>query len=127
MLQVICETLHYPSVLVAVEDEAVGRVVGGDADRDAIPGDDPDPEPAHRAAELRRERVAVFELDDEMAAAPGLGHGSFEIRQVVLRQDFPHFPFSHNLPHLDRERPGDRRDSDNPGAGVGYNDPPAPE
>jgi hypothetical protein len=37
--------------------------------------------------------MAVFKPDDEMAAAAGLGHGSFEIRQIVLRQDFSRFPF----------------------------------
>jgi hypothetical protein len=69
--------------------------------------------------------MAVFKFDDEISAAAGLGHGSFEIRQIVLCQDFSRFPFFSNLPHLGRERPGDRRGPDSPVAGVGYNDLPA--
>lgn len=78
---------------MAVEDEAVARIVGGNADRHTISGDDADPEPAHGAAELRREGLTVFEPDDEISAAAGLGHGAFEIRQIVLRQGVPAFPF----------------------------------
>jgi hypothetical protein len=61
-----------------------------------------------------------------MAAAAGLGHGSFEIRQIVLRQDSLTFPFStiyHTLTGNAREI-GGTRTTPSP---VGYNDPPALE
>src|SRR5262249_40338405 len=57
---------------LAVDDPALGQVVGGDLDRDPVAGDDPDEVLPHLAGDVRQDAMAALELDHELGVGQGL-------------------------------------------------------
>ncbi len=67
-------------------DEAMGRVVGRDANLNTISGNHPNAKAPHSTRELRGHRLATLEGDLVAAAAENLVDGSGRLNQVVACQ-----------------------------------------
>ena len=70
----------------AERDDAAHRVVGRNADGDAVTRDDLDAEAAHSAAQLGQDFVARIHLHAIQAAAVHRHDGALDINEVVLAQ-----------------------------------------
>ena len=75
-------------VLAGAEgDDAALRVVGRDADGDAVAGDDLDAESPHASTELRQNFVAGIDLHAVEATAVHGHDGALHVYQVVFTHD----------------------------------------
>ena len=70
----------------AESDDSPNGIVGRDADRHAITGDDFDAEPAHPAAQLREHFVARIDLHPIQPAGVHRDHGALHVDQIVFAQ-----------------------------------------
>ena len=66
--------------------DAANRIVGGNADRDAVTRNDLDTEPAHPPAQLRQDFMPGVALHAIQTAGVDRHHGSLHINQVVFAQ-----------------------------------------
>ena len=70
----------------AERDDPSNWIVGRDADRHAITGDNLDAEPAHPAAQLREHFVARIDLHPIQPAGVHRHHGALHVDQIVFAQ-----------------------------------------
>ena len=77
-------------------DEAVARVVWGEADRHAVARNHSDPKAAHATRQLGRDRLPALELDLVLPPAENLLDRTVGRNQVITRQT--QTPFSGRAP-----------------------------
>jgi hypothetical protein len=70
----------------AERDDAPDRIVGGDANRDAVTWNDLDTEAAHPPAQLREHFVTGITLDAIQPAGMHRHYGSLHVYQIVFAQ-----------------------------------------
>jgi hypothetical protein len=81
-----CVELVFKGLTGPEGDDSANRVVGRDADSDAIAGDDLDTEAAHPAAQLGENFVTCVALDAIKAARMDGNNGALHINQIVFAQ-----------------------------------------
>jgi hypothetical protein len=69
-------------------DDAANGIVGGNANGDAVSGNDLDPEAAHPAAQLGEYFVTLVALHAVKPAAMNRHDGALHINQIILAQTF---------------------------------------
>ena len=82
-------------------DDASHWIVGRNPDSDPVPWHHFDAEPAHAAAQLRKNFVALIALHPIEAATVDGHHGALHVNKIVLTQLFL-IPFNQRLCHTTR-------------------------
>jgi hypothetical protein len=80
------QNLDLPGLSGAEGDDAADRVVGGNANGDAIAGDDLDAEAPHPPAQLREHFMARITLHSIQPARMDRHDGSLHVYQIVFAQ-----------------------------------------
>src|SRR3954447_1536468 len=73
-------------LLQAVGDPTPREVVGRQLHADPVPGQDPDEVHPELAADVRKDAMAVLQLDCEHRVRQWLDDGAFDLDRVLLRQ-----------------------------------------
>lgn len=71
---------------MAMDDQTMTQVIGGHANRDPVPHNDPDFETLHLPAELCENRHAVIESDAVVSTTRGIGNLTFKLYEIFSWQ-----------------------------------------
>jgi hypothetical protein len=80
------ELVAEPSNLVPVDDQTVGGVIEGNANRNPIPIDDSYFVTLHGPGQLGRDDASILQGNDIIAPSGGFGNPTLNMDQIVLGQ-----------------------------------------
>ena len=81
-------------LLEAIRDATPGEVVGRQLNADPVPGQDPDEVHPELAADVRKDAMAVLQLDREHRVRERLDDRPFHFDRITLGHRLLDFPFS---------------------------------
>ena len=80
---------------LAIDDPALGQIVGGDFDSHAVARDDPDEILAHLSGDVGKNLVTIFEFDHKLRIRQGFDNLAFRSHRLFFRHTDLHKTAAH--------------------------------